>query len=65
MRSKSKSLQFLPFLQGIRTVVQIHKWKLLVPPDPDQPVYLVWEASEETHLFKPLLVHAHQTVSET
>ena len=45
-----------PFLQGNLSVV-------LMPPGPDQPFYLVWKASKEAHLVKPL-VHAHQVVSD-
>lgn len=52
-------------LQGNLTVVLIQKQKLLIPTRPDQSVYLVWKASEEAHVVKPLhLVHAHQAVSE-
>ena len=44
-----------PFLQGNLTIV-------LIPTAPDQPVYLVWKASEEAYVIK-LLVHAHQVIS--
>lgn len=50
------------FLQGNLTVVLIKKWKLLICLGPDQLVYLVWKASEEALLVKPL-VHVHQVVS--
>lgn len=55
LRSKSKPLEFVrSFLKGNLTVV-------LILVGPDQPVFLVWKASEETHLVKPL-VHALQVV---
>ena len=36
-----------PYRQGNLNVL-IQKLKILIPVDPDQPVYLVWKASEET-----------------
>ena len=64
MRHLSLSNLAGPFLQGNLTVVLIQKLKLQIPLGPDQPVYLVWKASEEAHLVKSL-VHAHHAVSGT
>lgn len=55
MISLSLSNFVRPFLQGNQSVV-------LMPPGPDQPFYLVWKASKEAQLVKPL-VRAHQVVS--
>jgi hypothetical protein len=51
------------YLQGNLTVVLIQKLKLQIPVGPDQPILLVWKASEEAYLVKPL-IYAHQVVSE-
>ena len=60
MRSLNLSDFVDHFCKGIYVLVQ--KLKRLIPLGPGQSVYLVWKASEEAHLVKPL-VHAHRVLS--